>query len=160
MVARLKHRRASCWPRRRRGTSVVEAAIVMTLLITLTMGLLQYGWMFTKWSQVQDAARQGARVAVLPSTTSSDSISNGTTGVVDTVMSNDGMSSSGYTVTIYMTHNGTKSLINWATLQTGDIITVVVQVTYSNVQAFSVSSSIVPAPSTLTATVSMTREGT
>jgi len=40
----------------------VEAAIMMPVLIFLTLGLLQYGWIYMKSEQIANAARHGARV--------------------------------------------------------------------------------------------------
>lgn len=52
-------RRLAC----RRGLATVETALVLTLVLTLTLGLLEYGWMFWKMTQIHNAARNGARVA-------------------------------------------------------------------------------------------------
>ena len=56
----------------RRGLSTVEAALVLPLVLLLTMGLLEYGWMFLMSQYITNAARQGARVAVIPDATGSD----------------------------------------------------------------------------------------
>jgi len=45
---------------------VVEAAIVFPLLLMLTLGAIEYGWLFLNAQQVTNAARQGARIATLP----------------------------------------------------------------------------------------------
>ncbi len=45
-----------------RGTTLAEAAIVMSLLCLVTLGALQYGWFFYCLHTVTNAARQGARV--------------------------------------------------------------------------------------------------
>jgi Flp pilus assembly protein TadG len=49
--------------RRRRGIALVEAAIVLTILLMVTIGTLEYGWMFVNLQRITNAARQGARVA-------------------------------------------------------------------------------------------------
>lgn len=158
-MARLTKQAIARRLRRRHGTMLVEASIVMTLLIMLTLGLLQYGWVFTKWSQIQDAARQGARVAVLPSTASNDTLFNSNkNGTIDTILSSDGLGSSGYTVTV------TPALSS--TLATGTVISVTVTVPYgSNTDVRTnpvgnLPSWLVPTPANLKATVTMTREGT
>ena len=56
-------RRRKRRPRWRRGTTLVEASLVMTLLCMVTLGALQYGWFFYCQHTVTNAARQGARVA-------------------------------------------------------------------------------------------------
>ena len=37
----------------RRGTMVVEAALILPLLLILTFGGIKYGWLFIKWQQLQ-----------------------------------------------------------------------------------------------------------
>ncbi len=45
---------------------MVEAAIVFPILLMLTLGAIEYGWLFLNAQQLTNAARQGARIAVLP----------------------------------------------------------------------------------------------
>lgn len=52
-----------------RGAMTVEAAIVFPLLLLLTLGAIRYGWLFLKAEQITNAARMGARIAVLPNST-------------------------------------------------------------------------------------------
>ena len=47
-----------------RGAAVVEAAIVLTLLILITLGIMGFGWLFLRVQQITNAARHGARIAV------------------------------------------------------------------------------------------------
>lgn len=47
----------------RRGAALVEMAIVLVLLLMLTLGVIEYGWLFMKMQQITNAARHGARVA-------------------------------------------------------------------------------------------------
>jgi len=56
-------------PRRRKGATTVEMAVALPLLLGLTFGLIEYGWMFLKVQQITGAARVGARVAILPDAT-------------------------------------------------------------------------------------------
>ena len=51
--------------RRQRGTSVVEMAIVLPLLLMLVFGIGEFGLMFTQWQTLTNAAREGARTGVL-----------------------------------------------------------------------------------------------
>ncbi len=55
--------------RRPRGAALVELAIVMPILCLLTLGLMEYGWVFMKISQINQAARHGVRIAVRPGAT-------------------------------------------------------------------------------------------
>lgn len=50
----------------RRGAATVEMAIVLPLLLMLTMGGIKYGWLFLRAQQITNAARYGARIAILP----------------------------------------------------------------------------------------------
>jgi Flp pilus assembly protein TadG len=45
---------------------VVEAAVLLPLLLMLVLGTIEYGWLFYNVQQVTNAARQGARIAILP----------------------------------------------------------------------------------------------
>lgn len=52
--------------RRCRGTTLIEAAIVLPPLLMLTLGVIEYGWLFLNAHWITNAARQGARIAILP----------------------------------------------------------------------------------------------
>src|SRR5205814_7116285 len=54
---------------RRDAAALVEMAIAMPLLCMLTLGLIEYGWVFLRVSQINQAARHGVRVAVRPDAT-------------------------------------------------------------------------------------------
>ncbi len=62
---RLRRRRGS---KRRVGAAVVEFAVVLPLLLTILFGIIEYGWIFMIRQTLQTAAREGVRVAVLPTT--------------------------------------------------------------------------------------------
>jgi len=51
--------------RRERGTSVVEMAIVLPLLLTLVFAIGEFGLMYTQWQTLTNAAREGARAGVV-----------------------------------------------------------------------------------------------
>ena len=82
---------------RKRAAAIVEFAIVLPLLLTILFGIIQYGWVFMIRQTLQMAAREGCRVAVLP--TSVSPYSNVTTRINE-VMATTGLS----TFTITMTH--------------------------------------------------------
>jgi hypothetical protein len=54
---------------RHHGTTMVEAAIVLSLLLYLTLGAIEYGWLFLKDHQITNAARNAARIAIRPDAT-------------------------------------------------------------------------------------------
>jgi Flp pilus assembly protein TadG len=78
----------------RRGAALVEMAIVAPLLLLMTLGLIEYGWVFLRISQINQAARQGVRAAVRPDATEAQVTSN-----VSSMMNDAGMTNSGYTLT-------------------------------------------------------------
>lgn len=51
--------------RRREGTSTVEMAIVLPLLLMLTFAIGEFGIAFTQWQTLTNAAREGARAGVV-----------------------------------------------------------------------------------------------
>jgi Flp pilus assembly protein TadG len=57
--------------RRRRGNSVVEAVLVFPLLLALMFGTTEYGYYFFIKHTLEGAAREGARVGIMPSGTDS-----------------------------------------------------------------------------------------
>lgn len=81
--------------RRSRGTTLAEAAIVLSVLCMLTLGTIKYGWLFVRVHQTTNAAREGARRAILPSANLSE-----VTTAVATVMTAAGIPAGGYTVNV------------------------------------------------------------
>lgn len=49
-----------------RGAELVEFALVMPLLLLMVAGLIDVGFMFSQYTVVTNAAREGARVAAVP----------------------------------------------------------------------------------------------
>jgi Flp pilus assembly protein TadG len=59
-------RRLSKLWRRDDGAALIEAAFVLPLLLFVSIGIIEFGRAFQTWQIVTNAAREGARVAVLP----------------------------------------------------------------------------------------------
>ncbi len=57
---------------KRRAAAVVELAVVMPLLITLLLGIMEYGRRFMVNQTLIQAAREGCRTAVLQGSTETD----------------------------------------------------------------------------------------
>lgn len=55
--------------RRRRGNGVLEAALVLPVLLSLSMGMVEFGQYLYAKHTIQAASRDGARTAILSSTT-------------------------------------------------------------------------------------------
>jgi Flp pilus assembly protein TadG len=52
-----------------RGTALIEAALTIPLLLLLSVVIFEFGRAFETWQIMTNAAREGARVAVLPGST-------------------------------------------------------------------------------------------
>ena len=48
------------------GAQLVEFALVLPLLLLVLLGIAEFGFMFQRYEVVTNAAREGARMAVLP----------------------------------------------------------------------------------------------
>ena len=69
--ARPVPRTASREPRRslwacERGAELVEFAFVFPTLLLVMLGIIDFGFLFQRYEVVTNAAREGARVAILP----------------------------------------------------------------------------------------------
>jgi len=53
-----------------KGAALVEAAITLPLLLLVSVGIFEFGRAYQTWQVLTNAAREGARMAVLPDITS------------------------------------------------------------------------------------------
>ncbi len=126
----------------KRGLALVEGSIVMLLLILITFGIMEYSWLFHRIQEMNSIARAGARQAVLPDSTLADvqtamdtlAVGYGIVGITTTVNPGD--------ITV---------------LTSGELITVTVEVAYTNVEL--VGGALFPMPDPLRASVTMAKEG-
>ena len=51
------------------GAALLEAAITIPILLLVTVGIFEFGRAYQTWQVLTNAAREGARVAVLPDLT-------------------------------------------------------------------------------------------
>jgi len=137
MVRRLKDNR--------RGAATVEMAIVLLLLVMVTMGAIQYGLLFLRTQQITNAARQGARIAILPTSTVTD-----VETAIESLMAAAGMAkaTSGYTL----------DRPDDLDLLPGEEVTVRIVVPAANVALM--NTPLLPVPANLGAKVTMAKEGT
>ena len=49
-----------------RGSELIELAIVLPILLLILAGIMDFAFLFQRWEVVTNAAREGARVGVLP----------------------------------------------------------------------------------------------
>lgn len=127
---------------KRRGLATIEFALVLPLLLLLTLGPMEYGWLFLQAHQITNAAQHGARIGVLPDRTAAD-----VERAVATLMNRAGLADSGYTVAVT-----TQPL---AFAEDGLLLTVSVNVPYANIRLTGFP---LPLPSTLKASVSMAKQ--
>ena len=55
-----------------RGTALIETALTFPLVLLLSVSVFEFGRAFQHWQILTNAAREGARVAVLPGTSDED----------------------------------------------------------------------------------------
>jgi len=135
--------------RSRRGTAIVEAALVLPLLLILTFGGIKYGWLFIKWQQATNTARHSVRYAIRPTIDSTKTID-----LIDKLMTKAGMDKSKVNYTSSVTYGDddypTGSIV-------GDPVTVQIVVPVADVDILKIA--LLPTPNTLTATMTMSKEG-
>lgn len=90
----------------RRGTAVVEAAVVAPLMILSMFGMMEVGYAFMVKQNVTLAAREGARAAALPGGTMTD-----VTTAVDQAMQAANLT--GYTMTTNLASLGPTDVDVW-----------------------------------------------
>ena len=129
---------------RYKGTAIVEAALVFRIVLLLTMGAIEYGWLFLKAQQVTNACRQGARIAIRPDAITEDVLAN-----IDDLLAVSGLGESGYTVNI--------TPADITLLPTGEYVEVEIKVPCANVVL--IDAGFLPVPTNLRAFVTMTKEG-
>ena len=131
-------------PTVRRGTAIIEAAVVLPLVLLFVLGVVEYGWLFWKASDVNNACRLGARVGSRGGAVAAD-VETAVLGALTTA----GLETSGYVLTV--------DPIDPATLDSGELLTVTISIPYANIALADFP--LIPTPTNLTATVVMAREG-
>ena len=140
----LKTNRAAVRPARR-GVAAVEFAVVASLLFMLLLGIIEIGRAMMVLEMLNNAARNGARVASLQG-----SDNTAVTAAANSALANAGFSGTSTAVQV----NGATANVNTAV--PGDLITVTVSVPYNNVTWLPTSMFL--AGRTLGSTVVMRRE--
>jgi Flp pilus assembly protein TadG len=51
-----------------RGAAVIETALTLPLMLFVSVGIFEFGRAYQTWQVLTNAAREGARIAVLPGT--------------------------------------------------------------------------------------------
>jgi len=71
-MASLNPRLARRRPRSDSGAELIELAIVLPILLIVVAGIVDFGFLFHRFEAVTNAAREGARLAILPDFSDSD----------------------------------------------------------------------------------------
>ena len=133
--------------RQQRGTILVEAAVVLPILIWLTFGMIEYGWMFVKVQQINNAARHGARIGAL---FNSDTTNSTVEGEVESLMLAAGIT--GHAVAFDPS--------DLSSLEPGQTLTITVSIPYQGEGGNELLGiPLIPVPATLESSVSMAKEG-
>ena len=116
---------------KRRGAALVEAAFILPILFLVTLGIIEFGRAMMVAQMVTTAAREGARVGIMAGKSNTD-----VKAAVDSMMEGGvNVTTDKYTTTITVTPatgnpDPGNEVLN---ANTGDIVTVVVQVPFENV---------------------------
>jgi Flp pilus assembly protein TadG len=129
--------------RRDGGLAAVEAALLLPLVCLMLFGMIEYGWIFLKAQELNSAAREGARMAIIQSATSAEVIAK-----CDAMMADAGLGGSGYTLTL--------SPADISTLTPGQTLSVSITVPFSNIELIGMPSLLVP--TTIGGSTSMAKE--
>lgn len=54
------------------GAELIEYALVLPMLLLVVLGIAEFGFMFQRYEVITNAAREGARIAVLPGYSTTD----------------------------------------------------------------------------------------
>lgn len=129
---------------------VVEAALILPLLLILTFGGIKYGWLFIKWQQATNVARHAVRYAIRPTIDSAQTVS-----LIDELMTNAEMDKGKVNYTPSVTYGAddypTGNIV-------GDTVTVQIIVPVADVDILKLTG-LLPTPTTLTARMTMSKEG-
>ena len=109
---------------RRTGATVLEMALTLMVLLSLTFGTVEFGHFFFLKNTVQGAAREGVRAAMTPSGSNAD-----VTAAVNSTLQAAGLTLNDFTTTVKV--NGV--VANADSAAPGQTIEVTVQATWGTV---------------------------
>lgn len=129
---------------KRKGTSTVEAVIILPILVMMTFGGLKYGVLFLRAQQVTNVARQACRLAIRPYADNDD-----VNLEIDRLMKAIGFSDTDYSVDMPA---------DITAVATADDLTLGVTFSTDRVDNLTLVNWL-PLPETITAQVTMSKEG-
>lgn len=68
----------------------IEMALVLPLLLLVVLGIVEFGLLFQQYEVITNAAREGARIAVLPDYTAADAQTRATAYVTQSIVGGGG----------------------------------------------------------------------
>lgn len=106
----------------RRGTAIIEAALVMPFFFLLILGIMEYGRFLMMRNIIDNATREGARYAVVHTY---DATASQVTARVNSYLGNQASKLSGLTIQVYLADPATgANLGSWDYAKFGDAIAV------------------------------------
>jgi len=119
------------------GAELIEFALTLPLLLLLVLGIIEFGFMFQEYEVLTNAAREGARIAVLPTYAATDAArKNNATARIDEYLTDGGLNSSLATKCIGTGCAGTAVATPLAAPASGCVSTITVTVTYPHQMVF------------------------
>ena len=83
------------------GAELIEFGLTLPLLLLLVLGMIEFGFLFREYEIVTNAAREGARIAILPTYSATQTArQNNATARVNQYLTNAGLNQSLATVTV------------------------------------------------------------
>ena len=134
----------------RRGTMIVEAALILPLLLLLTFGGIKYGWLFIKWQQTTNVTRHAVRYSIRPTIGVTETVD-----LIDELMTKAKMDKSKVNYTPSVTYGPDDYPPDKIV---GDTVTVQIVVPVADVDILKMNS-LLPTPTNMTATMTMSKEG-
>ena len=139
----------------KKGTSTVEAVIILPILVMLTFGGLKYGILFLRAQQITNVARQACRLAIRPYSdkTTDNAFVN---AEITRLMTAIGLQSE-YDPPEYLDKDGGE-VANIFSMGTGESLTLRLTVSTDNIDNLTLVNWL-PLPDEIAAQVTMSKEG-
>lgn len=96
-----------------RGAELIELAIVLPILLLVFAAIIDFGFLFQRYEALTNAAREGARIAILPGYTQADAINR-----VNNYLAASGLTGTYPAPTVTY---GTQTLTSGATVSTATV---------------------------------------
>ncbi len=145
---------------RRKGGSVLEAALIVPILVSLGLGMAEYSYFFFVKHTLEGAAREAARNAIVPNSGTSASAYNAAVAAGNNAISAAGISTLLTSIT-FADGSVTLTGTNFSTAVAGDPIKATVSASWSAIGVHLLPSTMggIPTSKTVVGTCVMRKEG-